>query len=113
MDHEAYETQMFEAVNQHGEDAAEIAAKVTQNKVVNRADARAVVIGLKRTFIALVTAALFALSVYSFIKVASAPGYCAVGLFFLAIIELVASFLLLYAQGLAPKLTKESKGENK
>ena len=77
---------------------------------MNKNDARVVVTGLKRTLLALLTAVVFALSVCSFIGVASAPGYFAVVLFFIAIIELVASFILLYAQGI---IRVESKGESK
>ena len=113
MDHEAYETQMFEAVNQHGEEAAEKVIDVEWSKVVNKNDARVVATGLKRTLLALLTAATFAAAVLGFIATAKAHGYLAVGLFFASILALVASFILLYAQGLAPKLVQESKGDSK
>lgn len=111
MDHEAYETQMFEAVNQHGEEAAARVIDAKWSKVVNKNDARTVVAGLKRTLLALLTAGMFAAAVLGFIATAKAPGYLAVVLFFASILVLVASFILLYAQGLTPKLVQESKGD--
>lgn len=112
MDHEAYETQMFEAVNQHGEEAAANTAKVKLSQVVNKNDARVVATGLKRTVLALLTAATFFAAVVGFIATTKAAGYLAVGLFFASILALLGSFVLLYAQGLTPKLVKESQGDN-
>lgn len=112
MDHEAYETQMFETVNQHGEEAAGKVIDAEWSKVVNKNDARVVATGLKRTLLALLTAATFFAAVVGFIATAKAPGYLAVGLFFASILALLGSFVLLYAQGLTPKLVQESKGDN-
>ena len=69
--------------------------------------------GLKRMALALVTATLFAASVFSFIKVATAVGYLAILLFFLALVALGSSLLLLYAQGIISGPGSESDGERK
>ena len=113
MDHEAYENEMMDAINRHGEEAAEKEVKVKLNRVVTKNDARTVVRGLKRTLLALLTAALFAIAVLGFIVVAKAPGYRAVLLFFASVLELISSFILLYAQGVTLKGTEERQGERK
>lgn len=113
MNHEAYERTMIDTINQHAAEAAKEPAKANWSRVVTKHDARVVVRGLKRTLLALFTAVTFALAVISLIKVASAPGYLAVLLFFLAIIELLVAFVLLYAQGITYKIPQESKGESK
>lgn len=104
MDHEAYETQMFDTVNHHS------AESVSRPKVavVTKKDTSALKMGLKRMVIALFTALLFASSVISFILTATATGYRAVVLFLAAIVQLVWAFIFLYAQGIT---REESKGE--
>lgn len=109
MDHDAFENEMFETVNHHGKaDDKTIPAEASMG--LNKNDGRVVVRGLKRTLIALLNAATFAMAVLGFIAVAKAPGYLAVLLFFVSILALVFSFILLYAQGIIPV---ESKGESK
>jgi energy-converting hydrogenase Eha subunit C len=53
---------------------------------------------------------MFAIAVIGLITVAKAPGYLAVVLFFASVLALIASFILLYAQGI---IRVESKGESK
>ena len=105
MDHEAYENEMIEAVNRHGEESG----KKTE-AVWNKNDARVVARGLRRTLVALLNAATFAVAVIGFIAVAKATGYLAVLMFFVSLLMLVASFILLYAQGI---IRVESQGERK
>ena len=69
--------------------------------------------GLKRMALAVVTAVLFAASVFCFIKAATAIGYLAILLFFIALIAMGLSLLLLYAQGIISSPNTESKGESK
>lgn len=110
MDHDAYEKEMFEAISRHGKASDKKVAEAKLGKVVDKKDGRAVIRGLTRTLFALLTAVTFAFAVFGFIAVAKAPGYLAVLLFFVSILALVASFVLLYAQGIIPA---ESQGENK
>ena len=111
MDHEAYENEMMDVINRHGEDAAaKEETKAKWSMVMNKNDARVVARGLKRTLLALLTAAMFAIAVIGLIAVANAPGYLAVILFFTSILALGGSFILLYAQGI---IRVESKGESK
>ena len=77
---------------------------------MDKNDGRVVIRGLKRTLVALLTAVTFAASGLGFIVTAKVPGYLAVLLFFVSILALVASFVLLYAQGI---ISVESKGESK
>lgn len=109
MDHEAYESEMMDAVNRH-KDEANKKVEIKWNQVVNKNDAKVFTRGLKRTLLALLNAATFAIAVIGFITVAKATGYGAVLLFFTSLILLVASFILLYAQGI---LRVESQGESK
>ena len=109
MDHEAYENEMMDAVNRHKEEA-DTKSEAKWSMVMNKNDARVVVRGLRRTLIALLTAAMFAIAVIGFITVAKAPGYLAVLLFFASILALGCSFILLYAQGI---IHVESQGESK
>lgn len=108
MDHEAYENEMIDAINRHGEEAVDESVKL--NKVVTKNDAIVVIRGVKRTLFALLTIALFAISALGFITVASVQGYMAVVLFFASILGLVFAFVLLYAQGV---VHIESRGESK
>ena len=110
MDHESYENEMMDAVNRHGESADQKIIDASSSPVVNKNDVRVVARGLRRTLIALLTAAKFALAVIGFITVAKAPGYLAVLLFFASILALGCSFILLYAQGI---IHVESQGESK
>ena len=80
------------------------------SQVMDEKDAKTFAMGVKRTLLGLLTAALFAVSVIGFIKVATAAGYLAVVLFFGSILALVGSIVLLYAQGLA---SETSKGDDK
>lgn len=104
MDHEAFETKMFNTVNHHS------AERISRPKVtiVTKKDTSALKVGLKRMVIALFTAVLFASSVFSFIATATATGYWAVVLFLAAIVQLVWAYIFLYAQGIT---RVESKGE--
>lgn len=69
--------------------------------------------GLKRMGVALCTATLYALAVWDFIAVATAPGYMAVLLFIVALLILVAAFILTCAQGITVPAHEESQGEDK
>lgn len=111
MDHEAYENEMIDAINRHGEEAVDESVKLSnRNRVVTKNDAIVVIRGLKRTLFALLTIALFAISAIGFITVASVQGYMAVVLFFASILGIVFAFVLLYAQGV---VHIESRGESK
>lgn len=109
MDHEAYESEMMDAVNRH-KDEANKKAEIKWSQVVNKNDARVVARGLKRTALALLNAATFAITVMGFITVAKVTGYWAVLMFFVSLILLAASLILLYAQGI---IRVESQGESK
>jgi hypothetical protein len=61
--------------------------------------------------IALFTTALFVLAVAGLILVATAPGYLAVILFLISVVQLAAAFIFLYAQGLPPQVHEESQGD--
>ena len=69
--------------------------------------------GLKRMALAVVTAVLFATSVFCFIKVATEVGYLAILLFFVALVAMGLSLILLYAQGIISGPNTESAGESK
>jgi 1,4-dihydroxy-2-naphthoate octaprenyltransferase len=116
MDHEAYENEMIDAINRHGEEATKESAEAGKpkgNQVVNKNDALVVARGLKRTLIALLTAGLFAISVIGLIAVASAHGYMAVLLFFASLVGIALAFILLYAQGITYLNHAEGQGESK
>jgi uncharacterized Tic20 family protein len=99
MDH--LEKEQIDNINRRREE-------VKWNRVITDDDTKALTFGLKRTFLALLTAALFVVSVLGFIKVATATGYIAVLTFFGSVLALLASFVLLYAQGITKT---ESKGD--
>ena len=80
---------------------------------MSKSDVKTFKRGLKRMALAVVTAALFATSVFCFIKVATTVGYLAILLFFLAIVAMGMSLLLLYAQGIISGPDTESKGDGK
>lgn len=107
MDHDAYENHMIETINQHGEKTT---TETVEKKIMNKDDVRVVIVGLKRTLLALLTAAILAISVIGFITVAKVNGYMAVLLFFASVLGLIGSFILLCAQGIT---RVESRGESK
>ena len=101
MDHEAFENEMFDAVNRHAEEHdGQVKTGTPKVKVITKNDASALKTGLKRMAVALFTAFLFGLSVFAFIATATATGYWAVLLFIAAIVLLVWAFIFLYAQGI-------------
>ena len=110
MDHDAYETQMIDSINRHGEEAAKEKAAIKLDRVITKNDTRTVVRGLKRVFLALLTAALFGASVFGLITVATAHGYWAVGLFVASLLVMALAFILLYAQGIGTVINLESMG---
>lgn len=110
MDHEAYENEMIDTINRHGVEAAKGETKAKWSMVMNKNDARVLTRGLKRTLLALLTAAMLAIAVTGLITVAKAQGYLAVALFLASVLALIASLILLYSQGI---IRVESKGENK
>ena len=114
MNHDEYERQMIDMVNHNAkEKKTGLYENTAKKKVFTAADFRALRIGIRRTLLALVTAIVFALSIYDFIAVTTVSGYWAVLLFVCAIMLLGLSFLLLYAQGILSKTQQESKGEIK
>lgn len=82
-------------------------------KIMNKADVRILKRGLKRVGVAVLTALIFVSSVVGLIVTATAPGYLAVLLFLLSVMGLLATYILMYAQGLNRRLRTESKGEVK
>ena len=76
---------------------------------MNKIDTQILTRGLKRMLLALLTGAMFTLSVWGLIEVAFAPGYLAVLLFFASVTIFGGALLLLYAQGIT---RVESQGEN-
>jgi hypothetical protein len=104
MDHEAYERAMRDVINKH-------AAAAKGSNTVSGIGKRMLVIGLRRTLLALLTVATFALAVIGLIEVAFVKGYLAVLLFFASIVVLVCAYILLCAQGITYKIPQESKGE--
>ena len=80
---------------------------------MNKTDVKILMRGLKRVGVAILTTAIFVSSVVGLIVTATAPGYLAVLLFLLSIAGLLASFVLLYAQGINRRIIKEGKGESK
>lgn len=101
MDHEAYEKEMIDTVNRHAEEqGVQFETSIPQRAVITKKDTSTLKIGLKRMLLALLTAFLFGLSIFSFIATATATGYWAVILFISAIVLLGWAFVLLYAQGI-------------
>ena len=113
MDHEAWEDKILETFERREEEAAKATVKVKKNQVMGKTDARTIIVGIRRTLLAFMTILLLAAAVLGFIAVASAHGYLAVLLFFVSILGLFASFILLYAQGITNVAPKESQGESK
>ena len=110
MDHEAYENEMIEAVNQHGDAAPDQVITSKQNRVINKKDVRVVARGIRRTILALLTAATLGASMLGFYTVSIVSGYMAVLLFFASVLGIVVAVMLLYAQGI---IRTESNGESK
>ena len=113
MDHETFENEMIETVNQHGDSVIYTETQEKSSPVTKKNDARIVFTGLKRTLVALMTVAFFALAVLGFIAVAKMQGYMAVLVFFASVVSLLGSFTFLYAQGIVTKILPESKGDDK
>jgi hypothetical protein len=121
MDHEAFEKEMIDGVNhnceekrkQHNISYPETKVSKKMVSLLNKNDKRILVMGIKRTLLALLTAAMFALSVICFVAVATTPGYLAVALFFMGLVTMGCAFVLLYAQGIINKTHYESGGEIK
>lgn len=112
MKHDAWENEMLETFERREEEAAKTADQV-KKPVKSKAGSRTVFIGLRRTMLALLTIMLFAATICGFVTVAHARGYLAVLLFFVSVLGLVSSYILLYAQGITNVMPKESKGESK
>ena len=115
MDHEAYENQMIDIVNQKADEKERLnstpeSVASVKRRLFTRADAMALRRGIRRMMLALATAILFALAVFAFVATATAPGYWAVILFLAAIVFTGWTLILLYAQGI---IRTESKGESK
>jgi hypothetical protein len=101
MDHEAYERQMIDAVNRNADEKSmRVDTGSPKSTVTTKKNDATLKRGFKRTLLALLTAATFAISVFGFVAVASVPGYLAVLLFLTSSLGLGISFTLLYAQGI-------------
>ena len=104
MEHDIYENQMIDGVNRNAEEKSQAidALKNATQKSSTSGERNAQIVrrGLKRILLALMTAAMFVISVVGFIAVATAPGYLAVLLFFASVATLGCVFILLYAQGI-------------
>lgn len=101
-----YEQEMIDAVNRHAEEQSHYASTQetpSRAKVMGR--------GLGRMLLAVLTAVLFAISLYGFIMVASVPGYRAVLLFHVSGMNLFWAFALLHAQGKNRQANTESQGD--
>ena len=78
---------------------------------MNKSDVRTLKRGLRRVLVALITAGIFSIATLGFIAVAFMQGYLAVLVFLVSLAVLGFAIVLLYAQGINPKIHKESKGE--
>lgn len=118
MNHEEYERQMIDCVNHNAEETNKrFDISGSKNKattklisIFNKNDKRILARGFRRTILALLTATMFALSVFCLVVAATAQGYLAVVLFFAALIAMGFAFILLYAQGITHA---ESQGDSK
>lgn len=104
-----YEKEMIDCVNRHAEEKAKYPTAHDKQGAFTKTDARSLWLGFKRVIVALLTAASFALTGYTFFAVATATGYWAVALFIAAIVLAIWSFALLSAQGVVPV---ESQGDD-
>ena len=111
MDHDAYEDQMFDVVNRNAEERADAHAEVTptKEKAFDKRDAQTLWRGIKCLILALITAALYALSVNSILLVSTKVGWWAVVAFLAGIILLIFATTLLYALGLVIGRKGETK----
>ena len=103
MDHNAYESQMIDSINRHAEEQSQLTGTVEnapKEKVFTKDDALTMSRGIKRMVIAMVTAALFALAVNSFLMISTKVGWLAVVAFLGGIILLLIAVFLLYVQGI-------------
>lgn len=107
-----YEQEMIDAVNRHAEEQSQHTDTATKNRFVNKKSALIMGRGIARLLFALLTAVLFAISVYGFIVVASVTGYWAVLLFTVSVVNLFWAFVLMYVQGRTRKNT-EGRGDDK
>ena len=113
MNHDVYENQMIDSINRHAEEQSQYTGAPAKNRLVNKKNARTLGRGISRMLFALLTAVLFAISVYGFIVVASVTGYWAVLLFNVSIVNLFWACVLVYTQGRARKTDTESQGDDK
>ena len=106
-----YEQEMIDAVNRHAEEQSRYTCtQDTPSKA--KANAKTLGRGLTRMLFAILTAVMFAISVYGFIVVASLTGYWAVLLFHVSVVNLFWAFFLLYTQGLTRKTNTEGQGDD-
>ena len=105
MDHNAYEKQMIDHVNRNAEE------KNHKEPVITKADKYALTRGLKHILHSLITVVMFAASVSGFIVTAIVPGYLAVAAFIASIAAAVATFILVYAQGLTGTVNRGEGNE--
>lgn len=107
MDHTKFENDMIDEVNRNAEENADrpyvFDIPVIDRPVTKEKDIRVLLRGVKRTVIALCTILSITSSVYGFIAVAKATGYIAIAIFMASIFLLLASGILLYAQGITIK----------
>lgn len=108
MDHEAYEKQMIDIVNRHSEEFSE--ETCTVDSTLTESDAQTMSRGIKRIVVAALTVFVFVVSVHFFAAVATATGYWAVVLFFVAIWLMLAAVVLMYALGID---NVRSRGDSK
>ncbi len=104
MDHDAYEKQMIDHVNRNAEE------KQHKEPVITKNDKYALTRGLKHILLSLISVVMFAASASGFIVTAIVPGYLAVAAFIASIAAAVATYILVYAQGL---IRTASRGESK
>lgn len=101
MDHDAYEKHMIDEINRNAVEYTDAPERTNpKRRVFTKADAKALRRGFKRMLLALLTALLFGLSVYAFVAAATATGYWAVVLVISALVLLLWTFILVYAQGI-------------
>ncbi len=116
MEHDAYENQMIDLVNRNAKEKKSGLYETTttvKKRIFTKTDVSTLRRGLRRTLLALLTALIFALSIFCFITVATETGYLAVFLFLAAIVFMGFAFILLYAQGILHTMSQESNGEIK
>lgn len=115
MDHEVFEKEMFDGVNRHAEENSKCSENTipVKRRLFTKKDAAYLAKGLRCMVFAIVTAAMFAISVLGFIRVASLTGYLAVVMFIVSIASLVTAIIFLYALGILVKAPVESKGDDK